>query len=104
MKGITVKLPETTLRRLRQEARATGCSVAALIRERLEAVPRRGNRSRLRHTGRSVFKPQRLILLLDRRGDETGAFPDADDGAVLRNFCPQMQFFQHAGFCYSRYE
>ena len=42
MKGITVKLPETTLRRLRQEARATGCSVAALIRERLEAVPRRG--------------------------------------------------------------
>lgn len=44
MKGITVKLPDTTLRRLRQEARATGRSVAALIRERLDVVPRRGNR------------------------------------------------------------
>src|SRR2546429_9705051 len=41
MKGITVKLPDTTLLRLRQKARATGRSVAALIRERLEAVPRR---------------------------------------------------------------
>jgi predicted transcriptional regulator len=45
MKGITVKLPDTTLRRLRQEARATGRSVAALIRERLEAVPHLGSRS-----------------------------------------------------------
>jgi len=45
MKGITVKLPEATLRRLRQEARTTGRSVAALIRERLEAVPRPGSRS-----------------------------------------------------------
>ncbi len=45
MKGITVKLPDTTLRRLRQEARTTGRSVAALIRERLEDVPRRGSRS-----------------------------------------------------------
>lgn len=45
MKGITVKLPDTTLRRLRQEARATGRSVAALIRERLEAVPHRGSQS-----------------------------------------------------------
>jgi predicted transcriptional regulator len=45
MKGITVKLPDATLRRLRQEARTTGRSVAALIRERLEAVPREGNRS-----------------------------------------------------------
>lgn len=44
MKGITVKLPDTTLRRLRQEARATGRSVAALIRERLDVVPRRGSR------------------------------------------------------------
>ena len=41
MKGITVKLPDTTLRQLRQEARATGRSVAALIRERLEVAPRR---------------------------------------------------------------
>ena len=45
MKGITVKLPDTTLRRLRQEARTTGRSVAALIRERLEAAPRRGSPS-----------------------------------------------------------
>lgn len=45
MKGITIKLPDTTLRRLRQEARATGRSVAALIRERLDAGPRRGSRS-----------------------------------------------------------
>ena len=45
VKGITVKLPDTTLRRLRQEARTTGRSVAALIRERLEDVPRRGSRS-----------------------------------------------------------
>jgi plasmid stability protein len=45
MKGITVKLPDTMLRRLRQEARTTGRSVAALIRERLEAVPRGGSPS-----------------------------------------------------------
>ena len=45
MKAITVKLPDTTLRRLRQEARMTGRSVAALIRERLEAVSHRGRRT-----------------------------------------------------------
>ena len=45
MKGITVKLPDTTLRRLRQEARATGRSVAALIGVRIEGVARRGRRS-----------------------------------------------------------
>jgi predicted transcriptional regulator len=45
MKGITVKLPDATLRRLRQEARATGRSVGALIRESLDAVPPRGSRS-----------------------------------------------------------
>lgn len=45
MKGITVKLPDSTLRRLRQEARATGRSVAALIRDRLEIEPRRNGRS-----------------------------------------------------------
>jgi hypothetical protein len=45
MKGITVKLPDTTLRWLRQEARTTGRSVAALIRERLEDMPRRGSQS-----------------------------------------------------------
>jgi predicted transcriptional regulator len=45
MKGITVKLPDATLRQLRQEARATGRSVAALVRERVEALPRRESRS-----------------------------------------------------------
>jgi len=45
MTGITIKLPETTLRRLRQEARASGRSVAALIRERLEVAPNRDSRS-----------------------------------------------------------
>jgi len=36
MKGITIKLPETTLRQLKQEARETGRTVAALVRERVE--------------------------------------------------------------------
>ena len=36
MRGITIKLREATLRRLRQEARATGRSVADLVRERVE--------------------------------------------------------------------
>lgn len=36
MTGITIKLPEATLRRLRLEAQATGRSVGQLIRERLE--------------------------------------------------------------------
>jgi hypothetical protein len=35
MKGITIKLPEDTLRRLQKEEQA-GRSVAALIRERVE--------------------------------------------------------------------
>lgn len=41
MKGITIKLPESTLRRLKQQARQTGRSVAALVRERVEEVPDR---------------------------------------------------------------
>ena len=45
MKGITIKLPETTLRRLRQEARTTGRSVAAVVRERVEAPWDRDGRS-----------------------------------------------------------
>lgn len=45
MKGITIKLPEATLRRLQQEARATGRSVAALVRERLETPPEEGDQS-----------------------------------------------------------
>jgi len=47
MKGITIKLPDATLRQLRQQARNTGRSVAALVRERLEARPD--------HAGESVF-------------------------------------------------
>jgi Ribbon-helix-helix protein, copG family len=45
MKGITIKLPERTLRRLKQEARATGRSVAALVRDRVEALPDGDGRS-----------------------------------------------------------
>ncbi|TMB53113.1 MAG: ribbon-helix-helix protein, CopG family [Deltaproteobacteria bacterium] len=45
MKGITIKLPEATLRRLKDEARETGRSVAALVRERVEAVPGLDRRS-----------------------------------------------------------
>ena len=47
MRGLTIKLSEMTLRRLRQEARATGRSVAALVRERVEASSE--------NSGRSVF-------------------------------------------------
>src|SRR5207249_4163991 len=36
LKGITIKLPEMTLRQLRQEARATGRSVAEIVRGCLE--------------------------------------------------------------------
>ena len=36
MRGITIKLPEATLKRLRDEAHATGRSVADLVRERLD--------------------------------------------------------------------
>lgn len=39
MKGITIKLSEGTLKRLEEEARASGRSVAAVIRERVEAQP-----------------------------------------------------------------
>jgi hypothetical protein len=39
MRGITIKLPEAVARRLREEARQSGRSVAALIRERIEVSP-----------------------------------------------------------------
>lgn len=39
MKGITIKLPEATLRRLQQRAREAGRSVAALVREVLAEPP-----------------------------------------------------------------
>jgi len=39
MKGITIKLPETTLRQLKHQAREAGRSVAALVRERIAGPP-----------------------------------------------------------------
>ncbi|HTY48648.1 MAG TPA: hypothetical protein VMB48_03025 [Steroidobacteraceae bacterium] len=36
MKGITIKLPEGLLQRLAAEARASGRSIAAVVRSRLE--------------------------------------------------------------------
>ena len=39
MKGITIKLPEAVARQLREQARQSGRSVAALVRERIEAPP-----------------------------------------------------------------
>jgi hypothetical protein len=36
MRGITIKLPDVTLSRLRREARASGRSVATLVREAIE--------------------------------------------------------------------
>jgi predicted DNA-binding protein len=45
VKGISIKLPESTLRRLQEEAKATGRSVAALVRERVEAPSDSGDHS-----------------------------------------------------------
>jgi hypothetical protein len=45
MKGITIKLPESTLRRIRDEARATGRSVAAVVRDCVEAPLEQAARS-----------------------------------------------------------
>lgn len=42
MKGITVKLPEETVLRLRKQARQSGSSVAALVRELIDAPPQGG--------------------------------------------------------------
>jgi predicted DNA-binding protein len=41
MKGVTIKLPKETLRDLRDEAQATGRTVASLVRKRVEAYPLR---------------------------------------------------------------
>jgi hypothetical protein len=38
MKGITIKLPDATLQQLRSQARKSGRSVAALVRERVETA------------------------------------------------------------------
>jgi predicted DNA-binding protein len=43
MKGITIKLPASTLKRLEQEARESGRSVGAIIRERVEAQSEAGD-------------------------------------------------------------
>jgi predicted DNA-binding protein len=40
MKGITIKLSEITVQRLRQEAQTTGRTVAALVRDRVEGMHR----------------------------------------------------------------
>jgi hypothetical protein len=45
MTGITIKLPEEVLKQLQQEARATGRSVAALIRDRITMTPARNDDS-----------------------------------------------------------
>ncbi|MEW6166197.1 MAG: ribbon-helix-helix protein, CopG family [Pseudomonadota bacterium] len=37
MKGITIKLPDETMRRLSAEARASGRSIAAVVRDKLAA-------------------------------------------------------------------
>ncbi len=42
MKGITIKLAEAVARQLREHARQSRSSVAAIIRERVEAAPRDG--------------------------------------------------------------
>jgi hypothetical protein len=39
MKGITIKLPEAVAQHLREQARQSGRSIAALVRERIEAEP-----------------------------------------------------------------
>ena len=55
MKGITIKLPETTLRRLRQEARATGRSVAALTSDLAGSVA--GGRKAATNERRKFSRP-----------------------------------------------
>ena len=42
MKGITIKLPAATMERLRREARASGRTVADLVRESLDGAIARG--------------------------------------------------------------
>lgn len=40
MKCITIKVPQAVARELREQARQSGRSIAALIRERIEVPPR----------------------------------------------------------------
>jgi len=39
MKALTIKIPEPVVRQLKEQAERSGRSVAALVRERIEAVP-----------------------------------------------------------------
>jgi hypothetical protein len=39
MKGITIKVPDIVARQLREQARRSGRSIGALVRERIEAPP-----------------------------------------------------------------
>lgn len=43
MQGITIKLPEAVIRELREQAHRSGRSLAALVRERIEAPPADAN-------------------------------------------------------------
>lgn len=43
MKGITIKIPAAMVRQLREQARRSGRSVAALLRDRIEAPPGAGD-------------------------------------------------------------
>ena len=45
MRGVSIKLPDATLQQLKREARATGRSVAALMRARVESHVERSPRS-----------------------------------------------------------
>jgi predicted transcriptional regulator len=65
MKGLTIKLPEATLRRLKQEAQETGRSVAALIREHLNTP--------LERAGASVY---------DRTSDLAGSLKGSRKAAM----------------------
>jgi CopG-like RHH_1 or ribbon-helix-helix domain, RHH_5 len=42
MKRITINLPDAVARQLKEQARQSGRSVAALVRERIEAPPQAG--------------------------------------------------------------
>ena len=66
MKGITIKLSDTTLAQLRHQARQTGRSVASLVRERVETMPE--------HASESIF-----ALTADLAGSLAGGRRSADN-------------------------
>jgi plasmid stability protein len=69
MRGITIKLPEATLRRLDVEAKATGRSIAAVVRERLDAgvVPASGTLHELAGDLAGALAGRRLAATNERR-------------------------------------